>query len=95
VHGKVEHVGIALEGRLRAVAVVHIPVDDEHPPHAVVLAHVVCPDCHVVKEAERTAQNALRTAPAITASMARNTPPAASRAAAKDPVLMGVSGEWR
>ena len=50
VGGDVQHVGIVPEDRLRAVAVMHVPVDDEH---ALTQGRARCRrDGHVVHEAE-------------------------------------------
>ena len=52
VRGQEEHRGIVVEGVLRAVAVVHVPVHDRHPARAVGLLEVPGADGHRVEQAE-------------------------------------------
>ena len=52
VRGDVQHAGIAREDVLRAVAVVDVPIDDQHPLEAVAGAQVGGTDGDVVEEAE-------------------------------------------
>ena len=62
VDGHIEHAWVALENVLRAVAVVHIPVEDEYPFSARPLGG---PGGHssVVEEAEAHGHAALRMVP--------------------------------
>ena len=89
-----EHVGVAPEGRLGAVAVVHVPVDDRDPPDAPRRAQVQHRERDVAEQAEAAAgrrarrdvpaaargRRRSRRWPASTASAATMQPPAASRA---------------
>ena len=52
VRGEEEHRRIAPEGVLRAVAVVHVEIHDEHPLHAALGLGVAGGDGHVVEDAE-------------------------------------------
>src|SRR5439155_5211131 len=52
VHGDEVHAGLALDERLRAVAMVHVPVDDENALETVLDTRVVRRDGDVADEAE-------------------------------------------
>ncbi len=52
MHGDEANVALLLDERLRPVAVVNVPVDDQHSLGAVPLTRVVCADGHVPEEAE-------------------------------------------
>ena len=50
--GAIEHVGIGPEDVLRAVAVMHVEIDDRHPLGVIALARVIGGDGRLVEEAE-------------------------------------------
>ena len=52
MHGDESNLGLLLHQRLRAVAVVHVPVDDEHATDFVPRARVVRADRHRAEETE-------------------------------------------
>src|SRR6185312_15044818 len=52
VHGHEMDALIALDERLRAVAMVHVPVDDEHAVEPARATRIVRRDCDVAEEAE-------------------------------------------
>ncbi len=49
---EVKHVRVVVENLLRAVAVMHIPVDDQHLRKFVLLLDVAGGDGHIVQQAE-------------------------------------------
>ena len=52
VRAEEEHIGVVIEDVLGAVAVVHVEIHDEHPPHPMLLLRPARGDGHVGKDAE-------------------------------------------
>src|SRR6185295_1957600 len=52
VRAEEEHGGIVLETMLRAVPMMHIPIDNQHTFEAMLLLHIARSDRHIVEETE-------------------------------------------
>ena len=52
MRAKEEHGGIVLETMLRAVAMMHIPIDNQYTLEAILFLHITRGNRHIVEEAE-------------------------------------------